>query len=91
MGKIISEYNFTEIKERNDSLNLLTFKCPHCTNENGKFADIVLYVPKRDEYGIATQCNCNGQEDRCAVLLDLMQSYNSEKLLKKVLKESENE
>ncbi|MBY6836006.1 hypothetical protein FDG50_00475 [Clostridium botulinum] len=89
MGKIISEYNFAELEERNSSLKLVRYKCPHCTDENGKFADIVLYVPKRDQYEIATQCNCVGQEDRCAVLLDLMQSYNSEKLLNKILKESE--
>lgn len=84
MGKIISEYNFEDMQERNSSLNLLKFKCPHCTNENGDFADIVLYIPKRDENQIATQCNCNGQEDRCAVLLNLMQTYNSEKLLNKL-------
>ncbi|EOU1691163.1 hypothetical protein M1Z64_001268 [Clostridium perfringens] len=78
------EYNFEEMAERMPDLKFLSFKCPHCTDEKGKFADIVFYIPKDDENEIATQCNCNGQEARCAVLLNLMHSYNSEKMLNKI-------
>lgn len=87
MGKIKYNevYNFESMEKRMPDLKFIKFNCPHCTNDNGKFGEIILYVPKDDKYEIATQCNCNGQEDRCSVLLDLMQSYNCEKMLKKLL------
>jgi len=65
-------------------LNFVLLNCPHCTDDKGKFCNIVLYIPKNDKYQIATQCNCNGKEDRCTVFLTLMHTYNSEQLLKKL-------
>jgi hypothetical protein len=82
--KRVQEYDFEKMEKDMPDLKFLSFNCPHCTDDKGKFSEIVLYVPKSDEYQIATQCNCNGQESRCTVLLTLMQTYNSEKLLKKL-------
>lgn len=79
-----NNYDFDRMHKQMPNLDFVTFKCPFCTDKDGNFADIVLYVPKDDEYGIASQCNCNGQEDTCTVLLTLMQTYNSEKLLNKI-------
>lgn len=78
------DYNFNDMEKRMPGLKFVTFKCPHCLDEQGNFCDIVLYVPKDDKYEVATQCNCNGQESRCSELLTLMQTYNSEKLLNKL-------
>ncbi|WFD09744.1 hypothetical protein [Tepidibacter hydrothermalis] len=78
------DYDFERMRKDMPNLDFVTFKCPHCTDKEGNFAKIVLYVPKDDEYKIATQCNCNGQEDRCAFILTLMKTYNNEKMLKKL-------
>lgn len=87
MGKTkYGDYNFENMEKEMPTLDFLTFNCPHCTDDEGKFGKIVLYVPKRDGDQIATQCNCNGQEDRCSVLLTLMQTYNSEQYLKALYK-----
>lgn len=69
-------------------LKFIKYTCPHCTDEEWNFAEIILYVPRNDKYEIATQCNCNGQEDKCVVLLNLIQSYNCEKMLLKISEEN---
>ena len=77
-------YEFDKMEKRMPNLNFLKYSCPHCIDEEGNFSEIILYVPKDDEHQIATQCNCNGQEDRCTVMITLMKSYNSENFLKKL-------
>lgn len=80
---MLHEYDFEEMEKQMPDLEFLRIKCPHCTDEEGNFATIVLYIPKKDNsLGIATQCNCNGQEDRCTVSFTFMQTYNNERYLK---------
>lgn len=85
MGKLkYGEYNYSQMEKDMPTLKFLSFNCPHCTDEEGNFGTIMLYIPRGDEYEVATQCNCNGQEDRCSELLTVMQTYNSKQLLKKL-------
>lgn len=79
MGKINHNFDYNDLETRNETLDILKFRCPHCTNEEGEFADMVLFVPKGGY--LATQCACNGQHEKCGILAILMQSYNCEKML----------
>jgi len=80
MGEITTGFSFTQnVQEYH---NIIKFSCPHCTDENGEFAEIAFYCPKNNPLGIATQANCTGQQELCIVLNDACQSFNSEKYLK---------
>lgn len=84
MGKAYPDnYDFNQMERDMPNLEFITFNCPHCTDDEGNFATVVLYKPRDRE--IATQCNCNGQEEKCVELLNLIQSYNCEKMLNQLI------
>ena len=80
-GKINHRFDYDDLEERNSNMEIHIYKCPHCTSNEGEFAEILLFIPKGEK--IATQCTCNGQSERCCVVLDFMQSYNCEQYLAK--------
>ena len=85
MGVIkYQKYDLRKLEKDNPTQNLLSYNCPQCIDNEGNFGEIVLYVPQTDKYEVATQATCSGQKDKCTLMLTLMQTYNSEKLLKKL-------
>jgi hypothetical protein len=77
MGKLTNRVTTEEKAAENPSMTLVEYRCPHCTDEGGRFGTILLYLPKRgNPRGLATGCSCNGQEQHCVVLMDLFHSYN---------------
>lgn len=79
MGRISNPLDMERISNNNQNMGIASFKCPHCTDNEGNFADIVLFIP--EEENLASQGICSGQESQCCVLLDFMQSYNCERML----------
>lgn len=46
-----------DVHEEVLNLRLLTLKCPHCKDEKGKFADIVLSIPEGNFNSLATNAS----------------------------------
>lgn len=81
MGRIQYQFDFNDIEERNSDSELLTYKCPHCTDAEGNFGDIILF--KSNQSNLVTNGTCNGQTERCHIVVNFIQTFNCEKMLER--------
>lgn len=88
MGRVLYDFNFSEIEERNSDSEILKYKCPHCTNKDGNFGDIILF--KNKDNSLVTNGSCNGQEERCYVVINMIQTFNCEKMQEQQIRLEKN-
>ena len=89
MGNVISP-EFNNDDEFANRFEIIMFRCPHCTDCDGSFGQIQLYIPRENNpIGIASQANCNGQEDCCVIVNSICQTFNGERYLRSLARQHE--